>query len=115
MKLTRGYCLEKKNERDVVAQLVERGYPSDPVRVWQDSQKRANVFIEETDDDDYSGGTSSISSASRLASSGPDYAYLLNMTILSFLGEKKDELLKRRDDKVSVLRLPALPLTMVKI
>ena len=116
MELTRGYCSENKKKRDVVLQLVERGYPSDPVKVWKDSQKRANVVIEKTDDDDSRGETSSISLASRLASSGPDYAYLLNMTILSFSKEKKDELLlKRRDDKVSVLRLAVLPLTIVKI
>lgn len=36
------------------------------------------------------------------AGSGPDFNYLLNMSLLSLSKEKKDELLKQRDDKVTV-------------
>ncbi|XP_028390602.1 DNA topoisomerase 2-alpha-like isoform X2 [Dendronephthya gigantea] len=95
--------IENKKKRDVVTKLVERGYPSDPVKIWKDSQKRANVVVEETDDDDSRSETGSVSSTSSSPGSGPDYAYLLSMAILSLSKEKKDELLKQRDDKRSEL------------
>ena len=82
--------------------LVERGYPSDPVKVWKESQKKNNVIIEETDDDDSRSETSSVSSSSSTSSSGPDFGYLLSMAILSLSKEKKEELLKQRDDKVNI-------------
>ena len=37
-----------------------------------------------------------------VAASGSDYNYLLNMAILSLSKEKKDELLKQRDTKVTL-------------
>ena len=91
---------ENKKKRDVVSKLLERGYPSDPVKIWKESQKKTNVVIEETDDDESRSETSSISSTSSSSSSGPDYGYLLSMAILSLSQEKKDELLKQRDNKV---------------
>ena len=84
--------------------LVERGYPSDPVKIWKEDQKQTNVIIQETTDDDESRSeTSSVSSTSSSSSSGPDYGYLLNMAIRSLSEEKKDELLKQRDNKVGLI------------
>lgn len=82
--------------------LVERGFPSDPVKVWKESQKKSIAVIEETDSESQS-ETSSVSSTSSSSTSGPDYGYLLSMAILSLSKEKKDELLKQRDDKVTLL------------
>ena len=82
--------------------LVERGFPSDPVKVWKESQKKSIAVIEETDSESQS-ETSSVSSISGSSTSGPDYGYLLSMAILSLSKEKKDELLKQRDDKVTLL------------
>jgi hypothetical protein len=98
---------ENKKKRDVVMKLVERGYPSDPVKTWKESQGKSNVIVEETDDEGSLSETSSVSSTSssstgRPAVSGPDYGYLLSMAILSLSQEKKDELLKQRDDKVNI-------------
>ena len=77
--------------------LVERGYTSDPVKSWKESQK-SNAVEEDTDDT-----RSEVSSTSSTA--GPDFAYLLNMALLSLSKEKKDELLKQRDDKVTSFSL----------
>ena len=82
--------------------LVERGFPSDPVKVWKESQKKSIAVIEETDSESQS-ETSSVSSTSGSSTSGPDYGYLLGMAIVSLSKEKKDELLKQRDDKVTLL------------
>ena len=72
--------------------LVERGYTSDPEKSWKESQK--SKAVEEYTDD----SRSEVSSTSSTA--GPDLAYLLNLALLSLSKEKKDELLKQRDDKV---------------
>lgn len=95
------HSVENKKKREVVLKLVERGYPSDPVKVWKESQKRTTAVVEETDDDDSRSETSSISSTSSATNTGPDFSYLLSMAILSLSKEKKDELLKQRDDKVN--------------
>lgn len=72
--------------------LVQRGYKSDPVKAWKDLNE--NLKNQDTDDD-----TSSVAS-STASNAGPDFNYLLNMTLLSLSQEKKDELLKQRDEKV---------------
>ena len=77
----------------MVTTLVQRGFPSDPVKAWKDLQKKAP---EEDLDDDASSVASSTSS-----SGGPDFGYLLSMSLLSLSREKKEELLKERDNKVS--------------
>lgn len=82
-----------------MAKLVQRGYPSDPVKIWKETQKRNSAVIQETDDESLS-ETSSISSTSNSFNNAPDYGYLLSMAILSLSMEKKDELLQQRDEKV---------------
>lgn len=72
---------------------MQRGFPSDPVKAWKDLQKKGP---EEDLDDDTSSEASSASS-----SGGPDFGYLLSMSLLSLSREKKEELLKERDNKVS--------------
>ena len=54
---------------------MERGYTSDPVKIWSNKG-----IVEDT---------------------SSDFDYLLNMPLLSLSKEKKEELLKQRDDKVT--------------
>lgn len=89
--------IENRAKRDVVTTLVQRGFPSDPVKAWKDLQKKAP---EEDLDDDSSSVASSTSS-----SGGPDFGYLLSMSLLSLSREKKEELLKERDNKSEELRI----------
>ena len=84
---------ENRSKRDVITTLVQRGYPSDPIKAWKELQK-SNV-LEDGDVDDASSVASSASSAG-----GPDFNYLLSMSLLSLSREKKEELLKERDNKV---------------
>lgn len=81
--------------------LAKRGFESDPVKEWKESQAKGSGFEEAeeeagTDDDE-----------SVASGSGPDFGYLLNMAILSLTKEKKDELLKQRDAKVGLSSLDA--------
>jgi DNA topoisomerase-2 len=73
--------------------LVQRGYKSDPVKAWTDENENAG---QDTDDD-----TSSVAS-SMSSNAGPDFNYLLNMSMWSLSQEKKEELLRRRDEKVTL-------------
>ena len=71
--------------------LVERGFASDPVETWKESVKRPTI------DDNTRSEASSTSSADH----GPNFGYLLNMALLSLSKEKKEALLKQRDNKVT--------------
>ena len=87
---------ENRAKRDVITTLVQRGYPSDPVKAWKDIQKSSTAA--EADDDTSDDSSSVASSAS--GAGGPDFNYLLSMSLLSLSREKKEELLKERDNKV---------------
>ena len=73
---------------------MQHGYPSDPIKAWKELQK--SDAPEEGDVDD----ASSVASSSASSAGGPDFNYLLSMSMLSLSKEKKEELLKERDNKV---------------
>nr|UQT18117.1 DNA topoisomerase II alpha [Andrias davidianus] len=84
--------IENKPKRELIQVLVDRGYDSDPVKAWKETQEKeqSGEMIEDEDSD--AGPTS-----------GPDYNYLLNMPLWYLTKEKKDELCKQRDTKVTEL------------
>lgn len=93
--------IENRAKRDVITTLVQRGYPSDPVKAWKDIQKSSTAA--EADDDTSDDSSSVASSAS--GAGGPDFNYLLSMSLLSLSREKKEELLKERDNKAEELEV----------
>lgn len=72
----------------MIEQLKSRGYRSDPVKAWKaetsDDHEEGEAEEEETQD-----------------KGQPDYNYLLSMQLWSLTRERKEELLKNRDKKVS--------------
>ncbi|RMX40987.1 hypothetical protein pdam_00011595 [Pocillopora damicornis] len=90
--------IENRTKRDIVTTLVQHGYPSDPIKAWKDTQKSSAP--DEGDTDDASSVASSTSSAG-----GPDFGYLLSMSMLSLSREKKEELLKEKDNKLEELNI----------
>ncbi|XP_075224764.1 DNA topoisomerase 2 isoform X2 [Lycorma delicatula] len=96
--------IENKKKKDMIAELVRRNYDSDPVKAWKLQQDREAMLEEaagprsQTEDDDEEESESLVPE-----SAGPDYDYLLSMTMWTLTKEKKDELLKKRDDKMSEL------------
>ncbi|XP_054716162.1 DNA topoisomerase 2-alpha-like [Uloborus diversus] len=85
--------IENRKKIDMIRTLQERGYDSDPVKAWKESQKDLDKDDKEDNSDDESETTTG----------GPDYDYLLGMTLWSLTKEKKDELLKKRDEKFKEL------------
>ena len=88
---------ENRAKRDVITTLVQRGYPSDPVKAWKELQKSNAPEAADTDIDD----ASSVASSAGVSPGAPDFNYLLSMSLLSLSREKKEELIKQRDTKVS--------------
>ncbi|KAJ1135680.1 hypothetical protein NDU88_002118 [Pleurodeles waltl] len=82
--------IENKPKKELIQLLVDRGYDSDPVKTWKQSQEKeeAGEMIEEEEGE------------STAPTSGPDFNYLLNMPMWYLTKEKKDELCKQRDTKM---------------
>ena len=78
----------------MIQQLVRRGYDSDPVKCWKKAQDKLNQEEEEEEEDD--------DDASTASDDGPDYNYLLGMQLWSLTKEKKDALLKQKEEKVGL-------------
>ncbi|KAJ6666465.1 hypothetical protein lerEdw1_020188 [Lerista edwardsae] len=89
-------AIENKSKRDLIQLLVQRGYESDPVKAWKEAQEKA-AEEEETQNlnDD--------SSSSSGSTSGPDFNYILNMSLWCLTKEKVEAIIKQRDAKVKEL------------
>ncbi|XP_032298270.1 DNA topoisomerase 2-beta-like isoform X2 [Coturnix japonica] len=84
--------IENRSKRDVIQMLVQRGYESDPVKAWKEAQEKA---AEEEEPQNPNDDASSASGST----SGPDFNYILNMSLWSLTKEKVEELMKQRDSK----------------
>ncbi|XP_018425661.1 PREDICTED: DNA topoisomerase 2-beta isoform X1 [Nanorana parkeri] len=84
--------IENKSKRDLIQMLVQKGFESDPVKAWKEAQEKA---AEEDDLQDLNDSSSTNSGSA----SGPDFNYILNMSLWSLSKEKVDELIKQRDSK----------------
>uniref|UniRef100_A0A672ZJC4 DNA topoisomerase 2 n=1 Tax=Sphaeramia orbicularis TaxID=375764 RepID=A0A672ZJC4_9TELE len=75
--------IENKPKKELIQMLQQMGYDSDPVKAWKLAQEKEGAEKEET--------------------SGPDYNYLLSMPMWFLTKEKKEELCKQRDSKLTEL------------
>ncbi|KAG8566354.1 hypothetical protein GDO81_013196 [Engystomops pustulosus] len=84
--------IENKPKKELIQMLVQRGFDSDPVKNWKQTQEKeeAGELIEEEE--------------TEASTSGPDFNYLLNMPMWYLTKEKKDELCKQRDAKIAELK-----------
>ncbi|XP_002737286.1 DNA topoisomerase 2-alpha [Saccoglossus kowalevskii] len=94
-KIENKIVIENKSKRDLISMLVQRGYDSDPIKAWKESQNRNNEDEDSDTDSMYSSATGG----------GPDFNYLLGMALWSLSKERKDELLKNRDTKAAELEV----------
>uniref|UniRef100_A0A1B6ECC9 DNA topoisomerase 2 n=1 Tax=Clastoptera arizonana TaxID=38151 RepID=A0A1B6ECC9_9HEMI len=84
--------IENKKKKAMIEELVKRGYDSDPVKMWKIQQDKDAVLEEE-------GEKTEDEQQPEEDIKGPDFDYLLGMTLWSLTKEKKDELLRKRDEK----------------
>ncbi|XP_060883763.1 DNA topoisomerase 2-alpha isoform X2 [Labrus mixtus] len=85
--------IENKAKKELIRMLQEMGYDSDPVKSWKQAQEK---YVEEMDNDEEE-------EAGQEDTSGPDYNYLLSMPMWFLTKEKKEELCKQRDAKMTEL------------
>ncbi|XP_062859298.1 DNA topoisomerase 2-alpha [Trichomycterus rosablanca] len=85
--------IENKPKKELIRMLQEMGYDSDPVKAWKASQEKEPE--EEGGDGD--------EEKEKEDRSGPDYNYLLSMPMWFLTKEKKEELCKQKDAKLSEL------------
>ncbi|XP_042857446.1 DNA topoisomerase 2-alpha-like isoform X2 [Penaeus japonicus] len=88
--------IENKKKKEMIAELQRKGFDSDPVKAWKRVQDREAALEEEE-------GLHSDSDHEEVDLKGPDYDYLLGMAMWSLTKERKDELLKKRDEKTQEL------------
>ncbi|XP_012230798.1 DNA topoisomerase 2 [Linepithema humile] len=86
--------IENKKKKDMIAEMVRRNYDSDPVMAWKLTQNREQVLEEVIDENNEDIPTTTLIDKE-------NYDYLLGMTMWSLTKEKKDELLRQRDEKVA--------------
>ncbi|KAL1264057.1 hypothetical protein QQF64_004412 [Cirrhinus molitorella] len=83
--------IENKPKKELIRMLQQMGYDSDPVKAWKDAQEKD---AEEDGDEE---------EEEKEDTSGPDYNYLLSMPMWFLTKEKKDELCRQRDAKMTEL------------
>lgn len=86
--------IENKPKKELIRMLQQMGYDSDPVKAWKEAQEKNEEEIEDEGEEE---GTENEDT------SGPDYNYLLSMPMWYLTKEKKDELCKQRDAKMTEL------------
>uniref|UniRef100_A0A673XP94 DNA topoisomerase 2 n=1 Tax=Salmo trutta TaxID=8032 RepID=A0A673XP94_SALTR len=78
--------IENKPKKQLILMLTEMGYDSDPIKAWKEAQEKDREEEDKEED-----------------ATGPDYNYLLNMPMWYLTKEKKEELCKQRDAKMTEL------------
>ncbi|KAB7496963.1 DNA topoisomerase 2-alpha [Armadillidium nasatum] len=89
--------IENKKKKDMILELQRKGYDSDPVKAWKTAHNSENQTEEDEEE------TENESEVESSETSNLDYDYLLGMTMWTLTQEKKDELLKKRDEKIHEL------------
>uniref|UniRef100_A0A3B3QKM3 DNA topoisomerase 2 n=1 Tax=Paramormyrops kingsleyae TaxID=1676925 RepID=A0A3B3QKM3_9TELE len=82
--------IENKPKKELIRMLQEMGFDSDPVKSWKQAQEKVDESSEGEEEKEQD-------------TSGPDYNYLLNMPMWYLTKEKKEELCKQRDAKLTEL------------
>lgn len=91
--------IENKKKKVMVEELKKKNYDPDPVKAWKLKQNKDEALVEQMDDEEEE--SSQPDEESDLAG---QYDYLLGMTMWTLTKEKKDELLKKRDEKLVELK-----------
>ncbi|XP_060950829.1 DNA topoisomerase 2-alpha [Limanda limanda] len=86
--------IENKPKKELIRMLKEMGYDSDPVKAWKEAQEKNDEQLEEGEEEE---------GEEKEDPGAPDYNYLLSMPMWFLSKEKKEELCKQRDAKITEL------------
>ncbi|KZC12629.1 PREDICTED: DNA topoisomerase 2 [Dufourea novaeangliae] len=90
--------IENKKKKDMIAELIKRDYKSDPVVAWKLALNKEEVLEEIAENAEDEAAIAPTALASE------NFDYLLGMTLWSLTKEKKDDLVKQRDEKLAELK-----------
>lgn len=109
-KCNKTLVVENKKRKVIVDELIQRGYDPDPIQAWKDKIKAdSEEEVEEEEEEeveDVKPGKSSKApvdpeKAFQKLTDVKKYNYLLGMSMWMLTEEKKNELLKQRDNKLA--------------
>merc|ERR1719300_1923355 len=92
--------IENKKKKVMIDELVKRGYDSDPIKAW----KKAATGDDGEEDNAADEGAQEAAPSQGGKEKGPDYDYLLGMPMWNLTQEKKEEIIKKRDEKSQELK-----------
>ncbi|XP_077291439.1 DNA topoisomerase 2 isoform X2 [Arctopsyche grandis] len=114
-KCDKDLVVENKKRKALIEELKKRGYASDPVEVWKKRvQKELNIQEDEQEEsesekeeEETAKGDKPIDSEKAFAQlkEVKMYNYLLGMSMWMLTKEKKDELLKKKDQKLAEMSI----------
>lgn len=113
-KCDRSLVVENKKRKVMIDELIKRGYEADPVKEWKrrikadDAEEEADDAEEETEEVEEKPGKvkkekADPEKAFQKLSDVKKFDYLLGMSMWMLTDERKNELLKQRDNKLSEL------------
>ncbi|XP_051156221.1 DNA topoisomerase 2 [Leptopilina boulardi] len=88
--------VENKKKKEMIAELVRKKYDSDPVVAWKLTQNREEVLEEVAEEVEDEISATTIQTE--------NFDYLLGMTLWNLTREKKDDLLRQKDEKLTQLK-----------
>eukprot|EP00106_Octopus_bimaculoides_P022777 XP_014790219.1 PREDICTED: DNA topoisomerase 2-beta-like [Octopus bimaculoides] len=83
--------IENVSKKDLIQLLVRRGYDSDPIKAWRESQSKNKEKDESSDDEE------------KEETTGPDFNYILGLPLWCLTKEKKEEYIRQREAKADEL------------
>ena len=92
--------IENKKKKVMIDELVKRGYDSDPIKAW----KKAATGDDGEEDNAADEGDQEAAPSQGGKEKGPDYDYLLGMPMWNLTQEKKEEIIRKRDEKSQELK-----------
>ncbi|KPJ15409.1 DNA topoisomerase 2 [Papilio machaon] len=114
-KCDKGLVIENKKRKAMVEELIKRGYAPDPIADWKKrASKMQGLDIveeeeqeseEEVEPEDNKGKPVDPEKAFQQLKEVKKFNYLLGMSMWMLTKEKKDDLLKQRDQKLSELEI----------
>jgi len=84
--------IENKKKKAMIEELVTKGYESDPIKAWKKAHEKKSETAEDEDSD------------AEEEDSGQDFDYLLGMPMWNLTKEKKDEMLRKEQEKKTELK-----------
>lgn len=112
-KCDKGLVVENKKRKAMVEELIKRGYAPDPIAVWKKQAAKLQGIeaeeepAEESEEEEPEPETTKgdPEKAFQKLKDVKKYNYLLGMSMWMLTKEKKDDLLKQRDQKMSELNI----------